>query len=134
VRAVAARERALALRRAAGDPRATSATLRWMSRLRWWTMDRDGAEAAAREAVALVEGLPPGRELAWALSNLSQLHMLTQEDELAIRTGEAAIALATELGETEVLVHAQTNVGSALVRRDPDAGVAILEEAGRRSL
>ncbi|MFN8122518.1 MAG: LuxR C-terminal-related transcriptional regulator [Thermoleophilia bacterium] len=134
VRAVSARERARELRRAAGDPRATSAALRWLSRLRWWTMDRDGAEATAREAVALVEGLPPGRELAWALSNLSQLHMLTQEDEAAIATGEAAIALARELGEVEVLVHAQTNVGSALVRRDPDAGVAMLEEAGDRAL
>ncbi|MCC6832028.1 MAG: AAA family ATPase [Thermoleophilia bacterium] len=133
-RAVSARERALELRRAAGDPRATSLTLRWLSRLRWWTMDRDGAEATAREAVALVEDLPPSRELAWALSNLSQLHMLTQEDDLAISTGEAATTLARELGETEVLVHAQTNVGSALVRSDPDAGVAILEEAGRRSV
>lgn len=133
-RAVSARERALELRRAAGDPRATSATLRWLSRLRWWTMDRDGAEATAREAVALVEGLPAGRELAWALSNLSQLHMLTQEDELAITTGEAAMALATELEDVEVLVHAQTNVGSALVRRDPDAGVTMLEEAGRLAL
>jgi DNA-binding CsgD family transcriptional regulator len=128
-RAVEARERALALRRELRDPLATGATLRWLSRIRWWAGDRAGADVAGAEAVEVLEALPPGRELAMALSNRSQLAMLAQRDEEALQWGERAVALARELGDDEILAHALTNVGTALSREDPDRGLDLLEQA-----
>ncbi len=140
-RALQAREEALALRRELGDPLATGATLRWLSRIRWWARDRAGAEVAADEAIRLLEEGPPGRELAMALSNRSQLAMLAQHDQEAIPWGERAIALAHELGDVETLVHAQNNLGTALLQaslgsdaRDANRGQALLDESAARAM
>ena len=130
--AVYPRERALALRRELGDPRRTGDTLRWLSRVRWMRGDRAGAEAAADEAVAILVARlkhgPPCRELAMALSNKSQLAMLAHRDEEAIRLGEQAAEIAKALDDTETLVHARVNIGTALAHRDLDAGLALLAE------
>ena len=125
--AVRARESALALRRELGDEQAVGANLRWLSRLHWWTGRRADAERAADEAIAVLSSLPPSRELAMAYSNRSQLLMLAQRGEEAIAAGERAIELSRELGDTETLVHAQTNVGTALMFSDPDNGRELLE-------
>ena len=76
-----------------------------------------------------LEPFPESRELAMALSNRSQLAMLAQRDDEALRWGRRAIEAARRLGDTETLVHAQTNVGSALTRNDLDAGLDLLDEA-----
>jgi tetratricopeptide (TPR) repeat protein len=129
--AVRAREKAIALRRELGDERAVGADLRWLSRLHWWVGSRAEAERAAEQAIAVLEPLGPTRELALAYSNRSQLLMLAQRAEEAIAAGEHAIALSRELGDIEALVHAQTNVGTARMFGEPDAGRAELLEAGR---
>ncbi len=139
--ALRAREEALALRRDLGAPLATGATLRWLSRIRWWARDRAGAEIAADEAIRLLEEGPPGRELAMALSNRSQLAMLAQHNQEAISWGERAMALAHELGDVETLVHAQNNLGTALLQASlgDDArdaairGQALLDESAARA-
>ena len=135
--AASARERALALRRELGDPRRTSDTLRWLSRVRWTSGDRIGAEAAADEALAiLTDGdvdEPASRELAMALSNKSQLAMLAQRDDEAIRLGRRAAQLAEAVGDRETVVNAQVNIGSTLVRTDLDAGLALLERTAREA-
>jgi DNA-binding CsgD family transcriptional regulator/tetratricopeptide (TPR) repeat protein len=128
-RATSARQRALALRRELGEPLATGATLRWLSRIHWMAGDGAAAERAAAEAVEQLESSPDSRELAMALSNRSQLAMLAQRNEDALRWGKRAITLAHRLGDTETLVHAQTNVGNALTRTDLDAGLELLESA-----
>ena len=127
--AVSARRRALALRRELGDPLATGATLRWLSRIHWLAGDRASAEQAGAEAVEQLEPFPESRELAMALSNRAQLAMLAQRDDDALRWGERAIALARTLGDREILVHAQTNVGVALARSDLERGLELLEQA-----
>ncbi len=139
---LAARQEALELRRDLGDPLATGATLRWLSRIRWLARDRAGAEMAADEAIVLLEECPPGRELAMALSNRAQLAMLAQRDDEAIPWGERAIALADELGDVETLVHAQINLGTALLQAslgdealgDAVRGQALLEESATRAI
>ena len=131
--ALVARRRALVLRRELGDPRRTSSTLRWLSRLLWYRGDRSGCEAAALEASRLLEGRPPSREQAMALSNLSQLAMLTQRDGEAIALGREAVAVADAVGDTETLVHAQVNIGSSLAKTDLQAGLAILESAAHEA-
>ena len=131
--ALVARRRALVLRRELGDPRRTSATLRWLSRILWYRGERVACEAAGLEAVELLEGRPPSREHAMALSNLSQLAMLTQRDAEAVSLGRAAERVAIAVSDTETLVHARINIGSALARTDVDAGLAMLESAAREA-
>ena len=132
--ALRARRSAIALRRELGDSRPVGANLRWLSRLCWFDGRRREADEAAAAAVAVLEPDGPSRELAMAYSNQSQLLMLAQHDRAAIEVGERAIELSLELGDVETLVHAQTNVGTARMVADPDAGRALLEEAGRRAL
>ena len=131
-RAVSARQRALALRRELGEPLATGATLRWLSRIHWLAGDGAAAERAAAEAVEQLEPFPESRELAMALSNRSQLAMLAQRNDDALRWGERAIALARRLGDTETLVHAQTNVGVGARAQRSRRGPGAARRAPRR--
>jgi DNA-binding CsgD family transcriptional regulator/tetratricopeptide (TPR) repeat protein len=127
--AVAPQLAALALRRELGDERAVGADLRWLSRLHWWSGRRREAEEAAAEAIAVLEPLGPSHELAMAYSTQSQLLMLAQHGDAAIAVGERAIALAQQLDDSDTLVHALTNVGSARMNADADGGRAQLEQA-----
>lgn len=131
--ALEARRQALSLRTASGDPELIGDGLRWVSRLCWW----NGLTAEAREtgqrAVEVLEALPPGRLLAAAYSNLSQLDMLSDREPEAILSGERARALARELGDQDTELHALVNIGSARMRIGDRAGVAELEQAHRRA-
>jgi DNA-binding CsgD family transcriptional regulator/tetratricopeptide (TPR) repeat protein len=127
--AVASRERALGCWRAVGDRRREGDTLRWLSRLAWFQGRNADAERAAREAVELLEGLAPGPELAMAYSNLSQLAMLASNIDEALAWGGRAIELAEQLGQTETLVHALNNVGSAELCAGRPAGRPMLERS-----
>ena len=84
-------------------------------------------------ALEVLTPLPPGRELAWAYSNRSQLRMLSSDLNEAIAWGEKAISLAESLGAEEILVHALNNVGTARVMRGDADGAGTLEESLRRS-
>ena len=111
--AVQARQEALALHRARGDRVGEGDSHRWLSRLAWFAGDRAVAVREGRRAVELLEAEPPGRELAMAYSNQAQLCMLADDVRGAVEAGTRAIELAERLGETETLVHALNNVGSA---------------------
>ena len=82
--AVSARRAAMELREAAGDPERLGETLRWLSRLHWWAGNRREAEAAAARAIAVLEPLEPGHQLAMAYSNQGQLDILAYRAEAAI--------------------------------------------------
>ncbi len=132
---VDARVRAVALRRELGDPLELGASLRWLSRVRWWTQDPVGAELAAEEAVAILEPLGPTRQLAMAHSNRSQVAMLAQRTSDAIEAAGEAIALAGELGDEETLSHAETNLGTALMMSEAlDEGQELLERGLERAM
>ena len=111
--AVSARQAAVALREAAGDPEQLGETLRWLSRLHWWDGNRREAEAAAVRAIAVLETLEPGRQLAMAYSNQAQLDMLANRLEAAMPRARRAVELARRLDDQETLSHALTNIGSA---------------------
>jgi DNA-binding CsgD family transcriptional regulator len=127
--AAASRERALGCWRTLGDRRKEGDTLRWLSRLAWFRGRGADAERAGREAVELLEGLAPGPELAMAYSNLSQLRMLADNTNEAVAWGSRAIQLAESLGQTEILVHALNNVGSAETQASRPAGRPTLERS-----
>jgi tetratricopeptide (TPR) repeat protein len=127
--AVASRERALGCWRVLGDRRREGDTLRWLSRLAWFEGRSADAEQAGHQAVELLEGLAPGPELAMAYSNLSQLRMLASNIDEALAWGGRAIGLAERLGQTEILVHALNNVGSAELCAGRPAGRPMLERS-----
>jgi DNA-binding CsgD family transcriptional regulator/tetratricopeptide (TPR) repeat protein len=125
--AVSARQAAVRLREADGDREKVGESLRWLSRLHWWDGNRREAEEAAARAIAALEPLPPGHQLAMAYSNQAQLDMLANRTETAMRRAGRAIQLARRLDDQETLAHALTNIGSArLLAGDPD-GRAELE-------
>jgi len=127
--AVDARLVALSLHQQRGDRVREGDCRRWLSRLAWFAADRATAVREARRAVALLEAEPPGRELAMAYSNASQLAMLAGDLPEALECGELAIELAERLGETETLVHALNNVGAAGVSGRMPGATAELERS-----
>jgi DNA-binding CsgD family transcriptional regulator/tetratricopeptide (TPR) repeat protein len=127
--AVTARTAAVALREAAGDAERLGEGLRWLSRMHWWDGNRPAAEAAAARAIAVLEPLPPARQLAMAYSNRAQLDMLAGRFAVAIRGAGRALELARRLDDRETLAHALTNIGSARLHSADQGGRADLEEA-----
>src|SRR5512133_1156069 len=117
--AVSARRAAMELREAAGDRERVGEGLRWLSRLHWWDGNRREAEAAAARAIAVLEALPPGRQLAMAYSNQGQLDILAYRAEAAIGWAQRAIDLARRLDDQETLTPCpdQHRLGPALPRR-----------------
>jgi DNA-binding CsgD family transcriptional regulator/tetratricopeptide (TPR) repeat protein len=123
------RHEAIELWRKVQRPERVGDDLRWLSRLYWFQGNKGMADRFAGEAIAALEPLPPGKELAMAYSNLSQLHMLAAENAAAIAWGQKALELAEALEETEIIVHALTNIGSAEMYHDDAGGRAKLERA-----
>jgi DNA-binding CsgD family transcriptional regulator/tetratricopeptide (TPR) repeat protein len=136
--ALADREETLAIWRRLGRREKEGETLRWTSRLHWFLGHKAEADRYAADAVALLETLPPGDELAMAYSNRAQLHMLACDYEGTMHWGNRAIALAESLGATEVLIHALNNVGTIGLHIGDMRGIARLERslalAGERGL
>ena len=77
--AIAERQAALALWHAVGDRLKEGENLRWLSHLSWLEGRGADADAAANAALAVLESMPPGPELAMAYSNLAQLRMLDHD-------------------------------------------------------
>jgi DNA-binding CsgD family transcriptional regulator len=127
--AIDARRGALEDYRSTGDRLREGNAHRWLSRLAWFNTDNPTAESEALLAVDLLQRLPPGPELAMAYSNLSQLGMLTRDLERAVTWGGRAIELAEQLGETEILVHALNNVGTAELQNGSAAGWSPLRKS-----
>ena len=127
--AIAARRSALTIWRSLGEREQIGRTLRWLSRLHWVLARNREAEAYADEAIEQLKALPASRELAWALSNRAQLDMLSARTDAAVEEGRRALELATQLGDTEVMVHALNNMGSALHHARRPGGLALLEQS-----
>ena len=127
--AASARQAALVLRDAAGDREQVGESLRWLSRLSWWEGNRSKAEATAARAIAVLETLPPGHQLAMAYGNQAQLDMLAYRPEAALAWAGRAIELARRLGDQETLSHALTTIGSARSVSGDLGGRVELEQA-----
>jgi len=132
--AIARRLEALAIWRQLGDLRREGRTLRWLSRLNWFGGRRLQAEEYADQAVQLLRDFPDDEAYAWALSNRSQLYMLSGHTDESVEWGTRAIELATRIGSNEVLAHALNNVGTARYAEGDDEGKAMIEESLRISL
>jgi DNA-binding CsgD family transcriptional regulator/tetratricopeptide (TPR) repeat protein len=128
--AIAPCEAALAIWRAQDDTEKLGLTLRRLSRLTWLRGANAEAERHGRAAVAALETLPPGRELAMAYGNLAHLGTRSTDGTEALYWGERAIALAERLGDYETLSYALNSIGAAEINRgDYQGGCAKLERS-----
>jgi len=114
-----------------GDRVAEGDALRAQSRLLRFVGRTDEAARAGRQAVAILEPLGPGHELAMAYANMSHI-AVTADDALAtLEWGARARELAESRGDVEVLVYALTNIGIVeFLEGNPD-GVATIERSAR---
>ena len=110
-----------------GDQEAVGRCARILSRFFWVTGDGDAARQTAREAITILEPLGESVELARAESALSQLAMLAEDAERAIKWGERALELATRLGDESTRAHALVNIGSARAQVDYRDTATVLE-------
>jgi DNA-binding CsgD family transcriptional regulator/tetratricopeptide (TPR) repeat protein len=96
------------------------------------------AEREAEAAVALMEQVADGPELAMAQATLARLLGPTLRDDEVFRLGEQAIALAQRFGDTESLIDARITVGEAMLARSKiesglhqlDLGMRLASAAG----
>jgi DNA-binding CsgD family transcriptional regulator/tetratricopeptide (TPR) repeat protein len=113
--AIAAQERALALRHAYADPLSEGDCLRSLSRLYRFVGRTEQAAEVGLEAVARVEGRHRGRELALAYANLGHLYTTAEDAEQATSWNAKALALGEQLDDAQVLAYALTNIGAVEV-------------------
>jgi DNA-binding CsgD family transcriptional regulator len=124
-------EAALGLRRQLGDRLQEGDSLRWLSQILWCPGGTVESESAAREAVALLEALPPGRELAMAYANLADTCLCAARSEEAARWAGLALELAERLDDSEIAVAALATIG---VCEDVQDGRGSLEQSLEMSL
>jgi ATP/maltotriose-dependent transcriptional regulator MalT len=109
--AVEAIQDALECRRRLGQRLEEGDSLRRLSSILWCPGRTGESEQAAREAVALLEVLPPGRELAMAYAHLAQTYSAAGWREEAVSWAGRAFELAERLDDTEIAVHALATIG-----------------------
>ena len=108
---ISALEHALECRRALGDKLKEGDALRGLSEFLWCPGRTAEAERSARKAVALLESLPPSRELALAYDNLAGICESALRSEEAITWVRGALDLAQRLDDTEIAVHSLATIG-----------------------
>jgi DNA-binding CsgD family transcriptional regulator/tetratricopeptide (TPR) repeat protein len=109
---IAALEEALECRRMLGDRLKEGDALRRLSEFLWCPGRTAEAERSARDAVALLENLPPSNELALAYANLAANCAAATRSQEAIAWAGRALELAERLGDTEIAVHALATIGA----------------------
>jgi ATP/maltotriose-dependent transcriptional regulator MalT len=124
--AVSAIEAALDARRSAGETLEVGDALRWLSQILWCPGLTADAERAGREAVALLETLPPGSRLAMAYANLAVTCAASARAAEALDWAGRALDLARRLDDEQTAVHALITTGAC---QPVDSGVATLEDA-----
>jgi DNA-binding CsgD family transcriptional regulator/tetratricopeptide (TPR) repeat protein len=111
-RGIQAQRSAMEIWRALGQRVREGAALRWMSRLSWYAGSREEASRYGAEAVATLESLPPGPELAMAYCNRADLDMEAHQADSSIDWARRAIALAESWANDEILSHALDTLGT----------------------
>lgn len=127
--AIETQERAVECRRSIGDRRKEGDSLRALSRVLWCLGRISDAEKRAREAVALLEQLPAGHELAMAYSAMSSVCMNAEDADGTLTWGARALDLAERLDDSEVLIHTLNNVGTMELLRGVPEGQQKLERS-----
>jgi DNA-binding CsgD family transcriptional regulator/tetratricopeptide (TPR) repeat protein len=110
--AIKAQEPAIECHRQLGDLRGEGDSLRSLSRLLRYLGRNEDAMKVGREAVAVLESLPPGHDLAMAYCNVSHLFMNAEDTGGTVAWGERALELARRLDDVESFVYASINIAT----------------------
>jgi DNA-binding CsgD family transcriptional regulator len=127
-------EDALALWRRLGAPQRVGHNLRWLSRVYWWVGQGANAIRYAEAAVSVLQTLPPDSELAWAYSYRAMLAMLAEEIADAQLWSDRALALAEQLGNDEILIHASHTLEMSRLNTGDNQEQAQAEQSLRLAL
>ena len=123
--AIASQEAAVACYRELGDVLREGAATRQLSYILWCPGRTQDADRVGREAVALLEQLPPGLELARAYSNLGSIcqdrHGQESPDE-KLEWSRRAVDLARQLGDVEIEYDALITIGALGFHSPASAG------------
>ncbi len=120
------RREAAALWQAAGDARRQGENLAHLALALTSEQLRDAWEVC-RAAIAVLETVPPGRELALALRVQAMLHLFDHDYADAIAVAERAVTLAEQHGDARVLAMALDTLGTGRLYVDYEQGRATLE-------
>jgi DNA-binding CsgD family transcriptional regulator len=126
---LAARRSALALWRELGNRLREGDNLRWLARLAWMAGPMDEAGELADAAIAVLEELPHGQELAMAYGHKAHFLMLSLRYAEAIVWGERAIGLAESLEDNDTRTAALINVGISRVFLGDEGGWAMVDQS-----
>lgn len=129
--AITRQQEAISLSRTACDRLREGNGLRWLSRFFWFSGRTPAAFEAAEASREILEGLSPGPELGMAWSNLALLHMSAWDIVSTSEWSTRAIALADELGRTEIRIHAMSTIATARYANSDRDGLASLLEVAR---
>jgi len=100
----------------------------------WYRGNRDRADVHLDRARTMVEELPPSAAKAHVLSQVARYRALAGDDDVAVRLGHEALAMAEMLGLDELRAHALNNIGIARVHMGDFAGIADVELASELAL
>jgi DNA-binding CsgD family transcriptional regulator/tetratricopeptide (TPR) repeat protein len=124
--AIAWLEHAVELRHQAGDDCREGDALRQLSTVQRCGGRRFDAHANGEKAVRLLQGQPPGSELAAAYANLAMLALNASQIDTGLVAAEQALDLAHSCGDRNVLVHALNTRGGLRLLVGDDRGRADL--------
>ena len=124
-------EQALELFRASGDLRSTGACLDKLASVLWEEGDAAGCKDRLSEALTILEGLPPGTELADCYTTLASERTVSGHLDEAIGWAERSLALSSQLDAEHLRPRALSYRGVARTYRGDLGGVEDLEEALR---
>jgi ATP/maltotriose-dependent transcriptional regulator MalT len=127
--ALSSASHALGLWRELGDATAQGRVLLLLGRLYWKSGQNALAHRHVDEAIALLETLPAGRDLAMAYSARSQLAMLGKDLAETREFGQRALDLAARFADYGVQSHALNNIGTALICAGEEGGLEKLEQS-----
>jgi DNA-binding CsgD family transcriptional regulator len=135
--AIGALEQALGCWRTVADARREGLAWHALMRRRWCASDTAGAEAAGARAIAVLERLGPGPELAQVYAGASALAVNHENADAAFAWGERASALIDPSGDPQTLAYQLNNTGTMRLllgrpegRRDLERSIAVAAAAG----
>ena len=125
---IASASEALALRCELGDVAAQARLQLLLAQQYWKAGQKALVDQHVSAAIALLETLSPGPELAMAYSNRSRFAMTSSHCAEALEYGQRALELATTFADHGTRAHALINIGASLVGAGDESGLAKLQQ------